>query len=321
MLTSALNRTIAMSRAILVTGATGKQGGATIKHLLAANADFTILAVTRNTTSASAQKLASKSPKIKLVQGNMNDAPGIFIAAKKALNDGDIWGVYSVQIPMGDGQNPETEETQGKAMIDAALANNAKHFVYASVERGGPEKSWSNPTNIPHFIGKHRIEQHLLKRVEETGSPMTWTILRPVAFFDNMVPGFFGQAFSAMWRTVGNKRVQFIGSSDVGFFGSRAFIDSSSPTYKNQALSLAGDNLSYPEAKEVFQKTMGFKQPDTVGLVAYGIFWASKEMGTMFKFFKTDGFGADIKELRKLHPALMDYGMWLKEESEFTPKA
>jgi uncharacterized protein YbjT (DUF2867 family) len=55
-----------MSRAILVTGATGKQGGALVNALLDANADFEVLAVTRNEKSDAAQKLAKRSPKIKL---------------------------------------------------------------------------------------------------------------------------------------------------------------------------------------------------------------------------------------------------------------
>ena len=86
-----------MSRALLITGATGKQGGAVVKALLAANADFQILAVTRDAASPSAQRLASKSSRIKLIQGNLDDCDTIFKAAKAASNT-PIWGVYSVQV-------------------------------------------------------------------------------------------------------------------------------------------------------------------------------------------------------------------------------
>lgn len=41
---------------VLVTGATGKQGGSVIKNLLEKNAPFKILAVTRDVNSASAKK-------------------------------------------------------------------------------------------------------------------------------------------------------------------------------------------------------------------------------------------------------------------------
>ena len=86
-----------MSKVILVTGATGKQGGSCIQALLAApNAtDFTLLAVTRNPESASAKKLAEQG--VKIVQGDLNDVPAIFESAKKVV-DQPIWGVFSVQV-------------------------------------------------------------------------------------------------------------------------------------------------------------------------------------------------------------------------------
>jgi uncharacterized protein YbjT (DUF2867 family) len=86
-----------MSRAVLITGATGKQGGAVVKSLLQAKADFTILAVTRNPNSPAAQKLKTLSSNIFLVQGDLGDASSIFTGAKNATPN-PIWGVYSVQV-------------------------------------------------------------------------------------------------------------------------------------------------------------------------------------------------------------------------------
>lgn len=89
--------TLKMSRALLITGATGKQGGSVINALLARNADFKILAVTRDAASASAQRLAAKSPKISIVQGNLDDTDSVFQNAKK-VTPLPIWGVFSVQV-------------------------------------------------------------------------------------------------------------------------------------------------------------------------------------------------------------------------------
>lgn len=86
-----------MSRALLITGATGKQGGSVIKALLARNADFKILAVTRDVASPSAKRLAAASPKITLVQGNLDNTEAIFQNAKKAAQE-PVWGVFSVQV-------------------------------------------------------------------------------------------------------------------------------------------------------------------------------------------------------------------------------
>ena len=86
-----------MNRAILVTGATGKQGGALIKALLADKAGFRILAVTRASNSASAKRLAAKSSDITLVQGDLNDTEAMFKNAEQASSQ-PIWGVFSVQV-------------------------------------------------------------------------------------------------------------------------------------------------------------------------------------------------------------------------------
>jgi len=162
-----------MSKAILVTGATGKQGGSVI-DALANNSAFTLLAVTRNTSGGSAQKLASKASNIKLVQGDMDDVPALFKNAAEVAK-APLWGVYSLQISQGKGVTSEGEIRQGNAMIDEAVKTGVKHFVYSSVERGGDEASWNNKTPIPHFQTKWEIEHHL----KDNAGQMGWTILRP----------------------------------------------------------------------------------------------------------------------------------------------
>jgi uncharacterized protein YbjT (DUF2867 family) len=86
-----------------------------------------------------------------------------------------------LRVSHGAGASAASEEAQGKALVDASIANGVEYFVYSSVERGGEEKSWENPTPIPHFIAKHRIELHLRETAEDR---MMWTILRPTAFME-----------------------------------------------------------------------------------------------------------------------------------------
>lgn len=86
-----------MSKTVLITGATGKQGGSVISALLKQNADMKILAVTRDASSTGAQRLKRKSPKIQLVEGNLDEPEGIFTNAQKITSQ-PIWGVFSVQV-------------------------------------------------------------------------------------------------------------------------------------------------------------------------------------------------------------------------------
>lgn len=181
------------SRRLIVTGATGKQGGALIEALLAHSSQpFEIYAVTRNKNSAGAQRLASK-PKVHVIQGNFSNPSSIFKQVESP------WGLFSVTTPMGRG-GAKTEEAQGKAMTTAALNAHVKHIVYTSVDRGA--NSDTDPTNIPHFASKKNVEDDIKERTypnEET----TWTFLRPVAFMDNLSNDFLGKMFVVVWRQNG----------------------------------------------------------------------------------------------------------------------
>lgn len=86
-----------MSQTLLITGATGKQGGSVIDALLAQEADFEILALTRDANSGGAQKLVKKSPKIKIVEGTLDEPDVIFRNAKNVIMQ-PIWGVFSIQV-------------------------------------------------------------------------------------------------------------------------------------------------------------------------------------------------------------------------------
>jgi uncharacterized protein YbjT (DUF2867 family) len=85
------------ARAVLITGATGKQGGSVVDALLRSKAPYEILALTRDAQSSPSKKLLQKSPNIKLVIGNLDAANEIFKNAKEATTT-SIWGVFSVQV-------------------------------------------------------------------------------------------------------------------------------------------------------------------------------------------------------------------------------
>lgn len=215
-----------MSKVILVTGATGKQGGSVIDALLGLkSSSFTILAVTRNSSSENAKKLSQRSPSIKVVQGDLDDCSALFDAAQE-VDSRPIWGVYSVQISMGKGVTVEGEIEQGKALINESVKRGVKHFVYGSVERGGDEHSWNNPTPIPHFQTKYHIENYLREVTEKgkEGEKMGWTILRPVAFMDNLAPGMPTKVFmAAMSNWLQGKSTQWVACKDIGVFAAKAF--------------------------------------------------------------------------------------------------
>ncbi|KAF2684401.1 NmrA family protein [Lentithecium fluviatile CBS 122367] len=307
-------------KAILITGATGKQGGSILKQLAThpSSPQFALLAVTRNTTSASAKNITERYPDVLLVQGDLNDAPALFASAQHVLKNAgkpdQIWGVYSVQVSIGPGATFDTEVQQGKALIDESLKHGVSHFVYSSVDRGGNAKSFDNETPIPHFQSKHQIEQHLLQQAGSKGEKMDWTILRPVAFMDNLEPGIPTKVFLAALRdTLQEKPLQWISIDDIGLFDARAFLEPE--VWNARAEGLAGDELSFEELSGCFQRVTGSPAPATFGFLGSVLKWAVTEMTIMINWFKTDGYGVDINRLRKEEPELCDFERWLKERS------
>lgn len=316
-----------MSRAILITGATGQQGGAVLNALIARQpSDFLLLAVTRNAQSPGAKRLAAKSPSVRLVEGDLNNVPGLFKSATKAAGTVPLWGVYSVQVSMGSGVTLEGEVRQGKAMIDESIKAGIKHFVYSSVDRGGNERSWDNPTPVPHFKTKHEIEHHLRNsadRTKDRTSPnasgtttntMGWTILRPAIFMDNLAPGFAGKVFLTMLRDIiKEKPLQWVATKDIGKFAAEAFHDPE--TWNHRAIGLAGDELTFSQLSLAFQKVTGKPVGTTVGLLGKALKHGVSEMGTMVEWFRNEGYGADLLENKRVVPDMMTMEMWLKESA------
>lgn len=300
-----------MAKAVLITGATGKQGGSTNNALLNANADFEIIALTRNTQSRAAQKLQARSSKIKLITGNLEDLEDVFEKARAATSL-PIWGVFSVQVAIGDGASVQSEERQGKGLIDAAIKHSVQHFVYSSVDRG--VNTETDATAVPHFASKYRIEQHLF---EAAKGKMDWTVLRPVAFYENLVPGFLGKIFATSWdmSIEKDKPLQLIATSDIGFFAAQAFIKPKE--FRGQKIALAGDELTYGQFKSIFQKTTGQTLPTTFQFLVSGIHLLVKDLGLMFKWFGAVGYAADVQTTNLRNPNLKDFETWLVEDSEF----
>ncbi|KAI0014393.1 NAD(P)-binding protein [Xylariaceae sp. FL0662B] len=316
-------------KAILITGATGKQGGATIDALIEAGAleSHTLLALTRNKQSNSAKKLEARG--VKIVQGNLNDTPSVFANAKAILSpEGDVkvWGVFSVQVAIGRGVTPKSEEAQGKALIDAGLANGVEFFVYTSVDRGGEERSAENPTNVPQFIPKYNIEKHLLAATSSTSEVapegarrLQWTILRPAAFMDSFTPGFGTKLFATLWRVgLPDKPLQLVAVKDIGWFAAQAFLRPAE--FAGRSISLAGDELTLAEANGVFKRKVGYDMPEMFHFLVRLILWLYPILGNLWRFLRDEGYHADIPALRAEYPGLLSFEAWLEKESEWRKK-
>ena len=221
-------------RLVLVTGATGNQGGAVARQLLAKG--FKVRAMTRKPAGDAAKALAALGAEV--VQGDLDDAASL----ERAL--AGVWGVFAVQNTWEAGV--EGEEEQGKRIARLARETGVQHFVYTSVG------SAHRKTGIPHFDNKWRIEE----TVRSLGFP-SYVILRPVFFMENLVSPWFLQGDKLATAMKPDTVLQMIAVEDIGKFGARAF---EHPEEMNRAeIDLAGDAVTMPAAAAVLSEALGRK--------------------------------------------------------------
>jgi uncharacterized protein YbjT (DUF2867 family) len=149
------------NRLILVTGATGHQGGASLRHLR--ERGFPVRVLVRNPDDPKARALLGHGAEV--ARGDLEDQDSLVRALDGA------YGVHSVQNWRGS--DIEGEIRQGTHLADAAKRSGTSQFVYSSVA------SADQQTGIPHFDSKFRIEEHI------RGTGMRFTIVRPAFFMEN----------------------------------------------------------------------------------------------------------------------------------------
>ncbi len=280
-------------RTVLVTGATGRQGGAVIRYLLPKG--WKLRALTRNSDSAVAQDLASKG--VEVIQGDLENPASLERAVR------GVYGIYSVQDFWSVGVKREV--LQGKNLADAAKKARVEHFVYSSV--GGAERN----SGIDHFESKWEVEKHIRK----LGLPAT--ILRPVAFMENY---YIDQVEIGILKGKlmdpirADKPYQTIAADDIGAFAALAF--ERPKDFSGLELEIAGSELTNPQAAQVFSRVLGkpvkFKK---LPMLLVRLF-LGREFYQMFRWFNEAGFTADITGLRRQYPEvrLQTLEEWLRNE-------
>jgi uncharacterized protein YbjT (DUF2867 family) len=258
---------------VLITGATGTQGGAVIREL--AGKGFDLRAMTRHPEGEAAGALASTGARV--VRGDLDDP-----ASLRAVLAG-AWGVFAVQNTWEAGV--EKEEEQGKRIATLAKEAGVQHFVYTSVG------SAHRHTGIPHFENKWRIEE----TVRSLGFP-SHVIIRPVFFMENLIsPSFLNgdKIYSALDPATA---LQMIAVEDIGRYGARMFIDAA--RLNRREIDLAGDAVTMPEAAKALSAGLG-RPIESVRIPIEQVRQNSEDFAVMLEWFDRIGYNADIPALER----------------------
>jgi len=274
-------------RIILVTGATGQQGGAVYQHLQ--KKGFKLRALVRDHNSNQARRLMGYGGEVS--QGSFDDPDSLMRAMDGA------YGVFFVQ------PYTENEVQQAGAVVKTANRQGISHFVYSSV--GSADQA----TGIPHFESKFKVEEHL------RSSGLRYTILRPVFFMENWLrmSGYWGepirnglvqQPLSPM------ATMQMVAVDDIGAFASLAF--EHPDKWENRTFSLAGDELSMQQIADALSRA-------TARDVKYvRVSWdqfekvMGKEMTVMYHWFEERGYHFNVEQVRNEYPLTHSFNRWLE---------
>jgi uncharacterized protein YbjT (DUF2867 family) len=298
------------NRTILVTGATGNQGGSIARQLLQ-RGKFKVRAMVRDENKPAA--IALKQLGAELTLADFNDRSSLDRAVQ------GVYGIFSIQ-DFRDGA--EVEIRQGKALVDAAKAANVQHFVYSSV--GSAERN----TGIPHFDSKFQVEEYIRSLAQPVlgtiGLPHT--ILRPVFFFYNyngMLPmvknGTLPQPLSP------DTKLQQLSEEDYGkmvaevFEHPADFANREIRQSRRFANEVASVEMTMPEIAAAFSHVLGKKvEYQQIPFAAFEQ-QAGEEVTMMYRWFENVGYIADFAQLKRDFPAPTDFESYLRGHVVMSP--
>jgi uncharacterized protein YbjT (DUF2867 family) len=277
------------SRRFAVVGATGQQGGATVRALLASGA--AVRGLTRDPSSRSARALADQG--VEMVRGDAGDPSSLQAAFT------GVAGAFVMTTPFGPG-GTERETEDGNALADAVQAAGVPHLVFSSV--GGAERD----SGVPHFESKRRVEEH----VADLG--LNATILRPAFFMDNLtsMPGVEDGTLVLRMPLPADVPLQMVAVEDIGTAAAAALLDPA--RVPGGAIELAGDEVTGVQAASAFGAARGL--PARYEALPVDVL-PDEDQKAMFTWFThLPAYQADIEACRRLVPDLHTLRAWLAEQ-------
>jgi uncharacterized protein YbjT (DUF2867 family) len=274
---------------VVVTGATGRQGGAVARHLLADG--WRVRALTRKPDSEPARRLAGLGAEV--AAADMMDPESLARTFRGA------YGVYSVQNPMISG--PEAEVTQGRNVADVAKSEGVRHVVYGSAGGGQPG------TGVGSWESKVAVETYL-RQLE-----LPATILRPNAFMELMSDKAYYPPVSTwhvMPKLMGADRpVSWICVDDLGAIAAKVFADPDS--FIGKELQLASDLRSIAECREIWRKITG-RAPRRFPMPIWMFErFVGTDLTTMWRWLRHSDVPVDPAVTHRLLPTASSVEQWV----------
>lgn len=263
---------------IAVTGATGAQGGATTRALIAAG--HRVRALTRQPDAPAADALRRLGAEV--CRADFDDRGSLDAALAGADS------LFAVTTPFGT--DTATEVRQGVSLVDAAAGAGVGHIVFTSAAHA------DRATGVPHYDSKYAVEQHL----QASGVP--WTVIAPAAFMDNYASGWTLDGLregAFAWPMPAHVPLTLIPACDIGAFATLAL--QRRDEFVGRRIDIASDELTAAGMAEVLAAAAGRPIVHREVPLAH-VRDFSDDLAAMFEYFTTRGLTVDTAALRRDFP-------------------
>jgi uncharacterized protein YbjT (DUF2867 family) len=268
-----------MASSVLVTGATGLQGGAVARRLL--RDGHRVTALTRKPDSVPARDLAGLGGR--LVTADFDDPDSL----AGAFAGVDV--VFAMGTPLEAG--PEGETRQAITLLDAAAAAGIGHLVYSSAANA------DKGTGISWFDSKHKVEQHL------RGLDVPWTIVAPAVFMEvvSSAQTVAGLRYGKLVMPLSPGRtLQYVDPADIAGFVASVVADPA--RFAGRRIDLVSDVTTGPALAELLSRHVGQPIAYTRNTVEELRRYGGDDVAKMFIWFENGGFDMDPATLHAEFP-------------------
>jgi uncharacterized protein YbjT (DUF2867 family) len=288
---------------ILVTGATGAQGGSVARHLLA-RGRFAVRALTRDPRSEAAQELRAAGAEV--VRGDLGDRDSLVAAML------DCHGVFGLT---NFWEHFEREREHGENLIEGVAASGVRHFVMSTLpdyyRLSGGELS------VPHCDLKARLEE------KARGMGLPATFVHVAFYYENFFSFFPPQAQDGggygFGFPQGDTPLAAISVEDVG--GVAAAVFEQRDRFLGKTVGVVGDDL--PPAAYAASMTRLTGRQVTYSHVPREVFASfgfagAEELANMFDCQRRliPQRTADLAMSRELFPEIRTFESWMEGEKD-----
>lgn len=263
---------------VLVTGATGQQGGHLARLLL--RRGHHVRAMTRKPDGPAAVALAKAGAEV--VAGNLGDRSSVETAAKGV----DV--AFIVATPYEQG--PAVEVQWATTGVEAAHAAKVPYIVYSSVSDA------DRKTGIPHFDSKFEVEE----RLKRLGTD--YAIIAPVFFMENFFAPWMTGGFANGVLATGiaaDRKLQVISLPEIAEFTTLAV--EGRPSFRGKRINIASDELTPVEMAQRLSEASGAKLA-YVPVPIDQLRQQNEDFARMFDWFNRVGYSVQIPKLKSDYP-------------------